>query len=171
MMSDRSRALLDAAREGLAPDAAVAARVRAKVAATVGASAAVTGSAAAIKAGTSSLLLKLGAVLFALGTVTTVLIVASPDRSLEVPRVAVTPADSDDLRDDIRRLVGGLDLLGDLLVELEHAPRLSRGPWRNLAQQSISSATTVTVAGLLGAEWFPERSTATTVHVLVPSPA
>jgi hypothetical protein len=37
-----------------------------------------------------------------------------------------------------------------------------------LPQQSISSATTVTVAGLLGAEWLPERSTATTVQVLVP---
>ncbi|HEY5925537.1 MAG TPA: hypothetical protein VIV11_27820 [Kofleriaceae bacterium] len=55
-MTELSRSLLAAAREGLAPDAAVAARVRAKVASAVGASAvgATAGSAAAVGAAGSA---------------------------------------------------------------------------------------------------------------------
>jgi hypothetical protein len=38
-------------------------------------------------------------------------------------------------------------------------------------QQRFGSATTVTVAALLAGELLPARSTATTVHVLVPDGA
>jgi len=102
-MTELSRSLIAAAREGLAPDAAVAARVRAKVAAAVGATAA-TGAVAAIpaKVGSSSLLLKLGAALIAVGVVATVVVVASPDRAGESPRLDVTPRESDDVRTEVR---------------------------------------------------------------------
>lgn len=99
-MTELSRSLIAAAREGLSPDAAVAARVRAKVAAAVGATAA-TGAAAAIpaKVGSSSLLLKLGAAVIVLGGVTTAVILASSDRTPAPPRVEVAPAaDIDDVR-------------------------------------------------------------------------
>jgi len=36
------------------------------------------------------------------------------------------------LLDDVGRLIGRLDLLGGLFVELEHAWNLSRGPCGNL---------------------------------------
>jgi hypothetical protein len=102
-MTELTRSLIAAAREGLAPDAAVAARVRAKVAAAVGASAAATGSVAAVSAaGSASTLTKLGAVLVAIGAFTTGAVVATSDRSPEVPRLAVTPSAADEVRDDIR---------------------------------------------------------------------
>jgi hypothetical protein len=105
-MTELTRSLIAAAREGLAPDAAVAARVRAKVAAAVGAStAAATGSVAAVAAaGSASTLTKLGAVLLAIGTFTTVaVVVATPSRTPDAPRVVITtPSESDDVRDDIR---------------------------------------------------------------------
>jgi hypothetical protein len=102
-MTELTRSLIAAAREGLAPDAAVAARVRAKVAAAVGASAAATGSVAAVSAaGSASTLTKLGAVLVAIGAVTTGAVVATSDRTPEVPRIAVAPNAADEVRDDIR---------------------------------------------------------------------
>ncbi|HEY5950451.1 MAG TPA: hypothetical protein VIV40_33400 [Kofleriaceae bacterium] len=102
-MTELSRSLLAAAREGLSPDAAVAARVRAKVAASVGAAAA-TGSAAAIplKVGSSAGLLKLGAALLALGVVATVIVALGPERAPEAPRLSVTPSETDDVRADVR---------------------------------------------------------------------
>jgi hypothetical protein len=104
-MTELTRSLIAAAREGLAPDAAVAARVRAKVAAAVGAStAAATGSAAAIKAaGSASTLVKLAAALVAVGTITAAAVVAQSERTPDAPRLSVTPTASDDeVRDDIR---------------------------------------------------------------------
>ncbi|HEX5058859.1 MAG TPA: hypothetical protein VFV99_05835 [Kofleriaceae bacterium] len=103
-MTELSRSLIAAAREGLAPDDAVAARVRAKVAAAVGATAA-TGAAAAIpaaKVGSSSLLLKLGAALLAVGAVATVVVVARPNRGGEAPRVDVAPRAGDEVRSEVR---------------------------------------------------------------------
>jgi len=103
-MTELSRSLLAAAREGLAPDAAVAARVRAKVAAAVGASAAAaTGSVAAIpgKASTSAVVVKIGAALLAIGVVITVVATRRPARAPEMPGVTVTPRE-DDVRSEIR---------------------------------------------------------------------
>ena len=115
-MTDLSRSLLNAAREGLSPDAAIAARVRAKVAASVAAGAATTattvassattatattGSTSAIaattsaKAGSTSLLLKLGAVLLVLGAAT-VTITATRDHTTDAPRLAMSTANDVD---------------------------------------------------------------------------
>jgi hypothetical protein len=110
-MTDLSRSLLAAAREGLAPDAAVAARVRAKVAAAVAAGATgATGATTALTAPaakaatTSSVLLKLGAVLLALGVVTSIVVVVvrNRERTPEAPHLAVPAAEPDELRADIR---------------------------------------------------------------------
>jgi hypothetical protein len=94
-MTDLSRSLLNAAREGLAPGADVAARVRAKVAAAVTVPAATPVAAPVSAPGSSSLLLKLGAALLAVGVVATVL-VATPERAPEAPLVSVTSHDGDD---------------------------------------------------------------------------
>jgi hypothetical protein len=104
-MTELSRSLIAAARQGLAPDAAVAARVRAKVAAAVGVGAA-TGSVAAIPtakaAGSSAALLKLGAALLVIGVVATALVLTRPAHTPEAPRIAVTPRNTDDLRSEDR---------------------------------------------------------------------
>jgi len=104
-MTELSRSLIAAARQGLAPDAAVAARVRAKVAAAVGVGAA-TGSVAAIPtakaAGSSAALLKLGAALLVIGIVSTALVLTRPNRTPEAPRIAVAPRNADDLRTEVR---------------------------------------------------------------------
>jgi hypothetical protein len=109
-MNELSRSLIAAAREGLAPDAAVAARVRAKVAATVGATAA-TGSAAAIsvKGGSTTLLLKLGAALVAIGVVTGLVISQRDRKPPEAPRAPIA-APADDVRSDDVRVVAPADL-------------------------------------------------------------
>ncbi|HEU4610532.1 MAG TPA: hypothetical protein VFS15_00590 [Kofleriaceae bacterium] len=108
-MTDLSRSLLAAAREGLAPDAAVAARVRAKVAAAVAAGATgATGAATALRAPaakaatTSSVLLKLGAVLVTVGVVAGVAVVGNRGRTPEAPHLAVPASEPDDLRADVR---------------------------------------------------------------------
>jgi hypothetical protein len=106
-MTELTRSLLAAAREGLAPDHAVAARVRAKVAAAVGASAAATGSLAAMSAkpgASSALLLKLGGALLAVGIVATAIVVTRPDHTARpvAPRLSVAPSATDDLRNDVR---------------------------------------------------------------------
>lgn len=102
-MNELSRSLLAAAREGLAPDAAVAARVRAKVAAAVG-SASATGAAAAIptaKAGSASLLLKLGAALLVVGAVTAGAIATRSAPAPEAPRIALPASEPDMVRTDV----------------------------------------------------------------------
>lgn len=100
-MTELSRSLLAAAREGLAPDAAVAARVRAKVAAAVGGA---TGASTAIpaKAGASSMLLKLGAALLAVGVLATAIVVGGSDRAPEAPRLGVVTSEPDEVRTDVR---------------------------------------------------------------------
>ena len=87
-MTDHSRSLLAAAREGLAPDAEVAARVRAKVAAAT--------NPAPTPAAGSSVLVKLGAALVVVGLAATAVVVARSERAPDVPRVAVTPSDADE---------------------------------------------------------------------------
>lgn len=106
MMSDRSRALLDAARAGLAPDAATAARVRAKIAAATGVAAA-TGSVAAVvvpKTSIAATLVKIGGALLAVGVVATALVVTRPEPAIpSAPQLEVAPAESaDDIRADVR---------------------------------------------------------------------
>lgn len=107
-MTELSRSLLSAAREGLAPDAAIAARVRAKVAASVGAAPAATQAApsAAPAAGSSATLLKLGAALLAVGVVATGIVVSAPARSPEAPYVAVTQ-EHDEVREDVKLAAHG----------------------------------------------------------------
>jgi len=68
-MTDLSRSLLAAAREGLAPDAEVAARIRARVGAAVGAPVGVAAAKSAT-AGSSSIFIKLGALAIVAGVVT-----------------------------------------------------------------------------------------------------
>lgn len=79
-MSDLSRNLLASAREGLTPDAATMARVRAKVATSV----------ATAPAAASPMLVKLGAVVLAIGITATVLATRG-DRTPQVPRWSVAP--------------------------------------------------------------------------------
>ena len=105
-MTELSRSLLAAAREGLAPDPAVAARVRAKVAAAVAAGAVTATSsstaraaatdAATTKAAGSSALVKLGAALLVVGLAATALVIARSERAPEAPHVTVTPNDADE---------------------------------------------------------------------------
>jgi hypothetical protein len=99
MMSETSRSLIAAAREGLAPDAAVAARVRAKIAAATGVAAA-TGSVAALavpKASTAATLAKVLGGLLTLGAVATAVVVTRPDRTTpRAPQLEVTTAESTD---------------------------------------------------------------------------
>jgi hypothetical protein len=105
-MTELSRSLLAAAREGLAPDPAVAARVRAKIAAATGV-AATAGTVAAVvvpKTSAAATLIKITAALLAIGAVATIIAVAQPEESsptaaqLEVS--AVEP--SDDIRTEVR---------------------------------------------------------------------
>ena len=110
-MTDLSRSLIAAAREGLAPDDATAARVRAKVAAAISAGAATTTattqSVAAVAAkpatapvasGSASLLLKLSAALIAVGLVATAIIALGPERSPEAPQLAVSATEPAEVR-------------------------------------------------------------------------
>ncbi len=110
-MSDLSRSLLNAAREGLSPDAAIAARVRAKIAASVAAGAAtatattVASSAtspppsiatgASTKAGSTALLLKLTAALLVVGAAT-VALTTTRDRATDAPHLAMSTANDVD---------------------------------------------------------------------------
>ncbi len=106
MMSDLSRSLLAAAREGLAPDPAVAARVRAKVAAATGAAAAGGASAAAVavpKASSAALVVKITAALLAIGAVATTIVVAGPERTPPAPQLEVAPSEpTEDIRTQVR---------------------------------------------------------------------
>lgn len=122
-MTELSRSLLAAAREGLAPDPDAAARVRAKVAAAVAAgTAAATGShavaastapasppvgapvaapastAPTAAAGSSSLLLKLGAALLVVGVSAGIVVVGrDAERTPEVPQLSLPPDHADDV--------------------------------------------------------------------------
>ena len=126
-MTELSRSLLAAAREGLAPDDAVAARVRAKVAAAIAASAATatvtsTPAAAATKAAaSSSLLLKLGAALVLVAFASTALVVAGRERTAEAPWVSAPPADDDHAPAHVH-----ISAADDPLVLPDEPPRAAR---------------------------------------------
>lgn len=125
MMSDLSRSLLAAAREGLAPDPAVAARVRAKVAAATGAAAA-GGSAAAVavpKAGSAATLLKITGALLAIGAVATTIVVAGPERTPPAPQLEVAPSEpTEDIRTEIRIVAPAADSAADSTPETIQMP-------------------------------------------------
>jgi hypothetical protein len=92
-MTELSRNLLAAAREGLAPDPAIAARVRARVAAAVNAPVATVATPA--KAGAATGLVKIGAVaLVALGVVAAVVISRS-DAPAAAPTVGAPSTDEE----------------------------------------------------------------------------
>src|SRR5262249_39370940 len=103
-MTGLSRSLVAAAREGMAPDPAVAARVRAKVAAAVGAASATGGVVAlpAPKAGSASLLVKLGAALLVIGAIGGVVVVMRSDRAAEAPRIMIPADEPDEVRTHIQ---------------------------------------------------------------------
>lgn len=103
-MTDLSRNLLAAAREGLSPDAAIAARVRARVAATVGVPAAL----APVKATATTGVLKVAGSLALLGVLAIALValprkterpsapqVTAPSVELDEPRAAVRVASAE----------------------------------------------------------------------------
>lgn len=97
-MTELSRQLLAAAREGLAPDPAIAARVKARVTAAVaGATAVATPSMVATPSavGSGSLIAKLGAALLIVGIVATTAVVLH-ERRLDAPRLALTSGDDID---------------------------------------------------------------------------
>lgn len=125
MMSDLSRSLLAAAREGLEPDPAVAARVRAKVAAATGAAAA-GGSAAAVavpKAGSAATLLKITGALLAIGAVATTIVVAGPERTPPAPQLEVAPSEpTEDIRTEIRIVAPAADSAADSTPETIQMP-------------------------------------------------
>jgi hypothetical protein len=106
-MTDLSENLLQAAREGLSPDAAAMARVRAKVAASVAATgAAATGSAVAIPAkAATGLGIKLGigvlgaVVLAALGGA---IVASRSHRATEPARIAIATHDTDETPESVR---------------------------------------------------------------------
>lgn len=127
-MTELTRSLLAAAREGLAPDAAVAARVRAKVAAAVG-TASATGAAAAIptaKAGSASLLVKLGAALLVVGAVGVGAVVQRSAPAPEAPRFVLATSEPDEVRTDVRVASANESLLvpaaAGLAPQEHHAP-------------------------------------------------
>jgi hypothetical protein len=94
-MNDLSRNLLTAAREGMTPDAAAMARVRAKVAAATAGS---TGAAVAIpvtKTGVS-LGAKLAIVAVTLGVVATAVVVTRPSAPSSSPHISIAPPVTDE---------------------------------------------------------------------------
>ncbi len=94
-MTDLSRNLLAAAREGLTPDAAVAARVRARVAAAVGATAVV---APAAKATAKVTAFKVGGAMLIVGIVTAALIAVPGSERAVAPHVSTPSAELDEPR-------------------------------------------------------------------------
>jgi hypothetical protein len=92
-MTELSRSLLAAARDGLAPDPEVVARVRARVGVAVGATtatAAVSVVAKPVSAGSSGVLLKLGAIALVVSAVA--LGVTHHDASDDAPQVSISTA-------------------------------------------------------------------------------
>jgi len=106
-MNDLSRNLLDAAREGLSPDAAAMARVRAKVAASLPASTAVptagpTGRAVAMPVrATIGLGLKLGVGALVIAALGGALIATRSKQDADSARIAI-PAGRDEAHDVVR---------------------------------------------------------------------
>lgn len=127
MMSDLSRSLLAAAREGLAPDPAVAARVRAKVAAATGAAAAGGASAAAVavpKASSAALVVKITAALLAIGAVATTIVVAGPERTPPAPQLEVAPSEpTEDIRTQVRIVAPSDDSTAPTPATIEMPPQ------------------------------------------------
>ena len=97
-MTELSRNLLAAAREGLAPDPAVAARVRARVAAAVGATAVV---APAAKATAGATALKLGGVMLVLGVIAGAFVVLPRTPRVLAPHVTTASSDLDEPRANV----------------------------------------------------------------------
>jgi hypothetical protein len=98
-MTELSRSLLTAARDGLSPDAAVAARVRAKVAAAVAAPAAATavvGDAAAAPAKASLPIAKLGIALLVVAIASTTIVLVGSERTPAAPRVEMQAQEAAD---------------------------------------------------------------------------
>jgi hypothetical protein len=91
-MTDLSRSLLAAARDGLTPDAEVAARVRARVASAVAPAAATSSTAAA---GSSGALLKLAALAFVAGVITTGFVIDRGPRA-NAPSLSLLTRDTDE---------------------------------------------------------------------------
>ncbi|NVB83969.1 MAG: hypothetical protein HOV81_36675, partial [Kofleriaceae bacterium] len=147
-MTDLSRSLLAAAREGLTPDAAVAARVRAKVAASIAAGAGAVGATtaassataatpaivpAAASAGSKSLLLKLGALLLVGGAVTAT-VLATRERASDAPRLSMSsPLEVDEPR-TVDRSVARDD---NPRVTFEPAGSRARAPHRSIDPAAI----------------------------------
>jgi hypothetical protein len=127
MMSDLSRSLLAAAREGLSPDPAVAARVRAKVAAATGAAAAGGASAAAVavpKASSAALVVKITAALLAIGAVATTIVVAGPERTPPAPQLEVAPSEpTEDIRTRVRIVAPSDDTTSTPPTTIEMPPQ------------------------------------------------
>lgn len=98
-MTDLSRNLLSAARDGLTPDAEIAARVRARVAAAVAAPAAAVVAAPVAKTGIA---LKLGITLAVLGGVVAVLAVTSRNEHAHAPLLSISPVDRDEPSHEVR---------------------------------------------------------------------
>jgi hypothetical protein len=99
-MTDLSRNLIAAARDGLSPDAAAMARVRAKVAASV---AATTGSAVAIPVKASAGLgIKIGIGVLVVAALGGALVATRSHRGVDSARITIATPDSDDVRESTR---------------------------------------------------------------------
>jgi hypothetical protein len=99
-MTDLSRNLIEAARDGLSPDAAAMARVRAKVAASV---AATTGSAVAIPVKASAGLgIKIGIGVLVVAALGGALVATRSHRGVDSARITIATPDSDDVRESTR---------------------------------------------------------------------
>ena len=99
-MTDLSRNLLEAAREGLSPDAAAMARVRAKVAASVTAS---TGSAVAIPAkAATGLAVKVGIGVLVVAALGGAIVATRSRHGADSARIAITSTDGDERHDVIK---------------------------------------------------------------------
>jgi hypothetical protein len=95
-MTDLSRNLLEAAREGLSPDAAAMARVRAKVAASV---AATTGSAVAIPAKASAGVgIKIGIGVLVIAAIGGAIVATRSHRGVDSARITIAVPASDEVR-------------------------------------------------------------------------
>lgn len=100
-MTDLSRNLLEAAREGLSPDAAAMARVRAKVAASVAATTAGAVVLPAAKAATG-LGVKLGIGVLVVAALGGAIIATRSTEGADSARIAISSSDRDETRDVIK---------------------------------------------------------------------
>src|SRR5690606_15676243 len=100
-LSELSRNLLSAARDGMSPDADVAARVRARVAAAVGAPAASAVVATPAKAASTALGVKVAGVLAVLGLAATAWYLAPRPTATHAPQVSAPASHVDEPRTSI----------------------------------------------------------------------